>query len=188
MAASEPTRPSVGHPGRSETAPTAEELAALDALIRHSTRTATAAVADSLAYPARQMSAAEFVDFWRGARLVAMATVGRAGQPHIAPVHAEIAGTTLRVAVYDDAVRRHDLARNPRVAFTAWGPDGAAAILYGRAREVAGSLRDARPGQSGAPRRVVTVEVGLTRIYAMRARERTDLSESGCSTRKGRPA
>jgi hypothetical protein len=44
--------------------------------------------------------------------------------------------------------------------------------LYGRAREAPGSLRPARPGQSGRPRRAVTIEVRLTRIYALRAPER----------------
>ena len=137
---------------------TPAELLALQALLDRSTRTATPAVADSVAYHARQMSAAEFVEFWRSVRLVAMATVGPAGHPHIAPVHAELAGTMLRPRIYEDTVRRQDIATNPRVAFTTWRADGAVAILYGRAREVAGSLRPARPGQSGRPRRVVTIE------------------------------
>ena len=148
--------------------PTADELAALQRLLDRSVATASPAVADSVASPPRQMTAAELVAFWRGARLVAMATVGPAGQPHIAPVHAELAGTTLRLVVYEDAVRRRDLAKNPRVAFTTWR-DGAVAICYGRAREVPGSMREARPGQSGAARRVVSVEVRLTRVYGMRA-------------------
>lgn len=147
-------------------------LAALQRLIDASTRSATPAVADSLAYPARQMTAAELVDFWRSLRLVAMTTVGPAGQPHVAPVHAEIDGTLLRLVIYENAVRLHDLATNPRVAFTTWRDDGASAILYGKAREVPGSLREARPGRSGATRRVVTVEVELTRVYAMRAPDR----------------
>jgi hypothetical protein len=174
-----------GHDAPARPEPTPAELATLQALIDRSTRTATPSVADSLGYPPRQMTAAELIEFWRGARLVAMATVGPAGQPHIAPVHTEIAGTTLRVVVYDDAVRRADLARNPRVAFTAWGSDGAAAILYGRAREVPGSLREARPGQSGKPRRVVTIDVGLTRVYAMRARERSPEPREGCGSKRG---
>lgn len=144
------------------------DLVALDALITRSARSATPSVADSVAFPARQMTAAELVAFWRDARMVAMATVGPKGQPHIAPVHSEIDGTTLRLVVYEDAVRRADLRRNPRVAFTTW-KDGAAAILYGRARELPESLREARPGRSGAPRRIVTIEVALTRVYAMRA-------------------
>jgi len=151
-------------------ATTTEELAPLQALIDHSTRTATPSVADSVAYPDRQMTAAELVEFWRSVRLVAMATVGGGGQPHIAPVHAELAGTTLRLVVYDDTVRRQDIARNARVAFTTWGADGAVVIACGRAREVPGTLRESRPGRSGRPRRVVSVEVRLTRIYAMRAR------------------
>ena len=148
------------------------DLAALDALIARSTRTATPSVADSIAYPDRQMTAAELVAFWKDARMMAMATVGPRGQPHLAPVHSELDGTTLRLVVYENTVRRADLRRNPRVAFTTW-KDGAAAILYGRAREVPGSLREARAGRSGTPRRIVTIEVALTRVYAMRAPERT---------------
>ena len=78
-------------------------------------------------------------------------------------------GASLRLVVYTNTVRRDDVARNPRVAFTTWRPDGAAAIVFGRAREVPGSERDARPGRSGKPRRVVEMHVELTRIYAMRA-------------------
>ncbi|TME76706.1 MAG: pyridoxamine 5'-phosphate oxidase family protein [Chloroflexi bacterium] len=143
-------------------------LAALQVLIDRSVRTATPAVADSVAYPERQMTAAELVDFVRQARMIAMATVGPTGQPHIAPVHAELDGTTLRLVVYENTVRRQDIVKNPRVGFTTW-KDGAVAILYGRAREVAGSLAEARPGRSGRKRRVVTLLVRLTRVYAMRA-------------------
>ena len=145
------------------------ELAALQNLIDRSVRTATPSVGDSVAYPERQMSAAEFVEFWQSVRLVAMATVGNKSQPHIAPVHASLHGVTLRLVIYNNTVRRADLADNPRVAFTAWRADGAAAIVYGRACEVENSIRPARPGRSGKPRQVVEIEVKLTRIYAMRA-------------------
>jgi pyridoxamine 5'-phosphate oxidase-like protein len=167
------------------------ELARLQALIDRSTATATPSVADSVAYRDRQMSAADFVEFWRGVKLVAMTTVGAAGHPHIAPVHAQLGGakfgfgpgqdavaedrsdlTTVRMVIYEDAVRRADLAHNPRIAMTTWREDGAAAILYGRAREVPGSLREARAGRSGKPRRVVELAIKLTRIYAMRPPQR----------------
>ena len=69
----------------------AADLAGLQVIIDRSTKTATPSVADSVAYPARQMTAAEFVEFWSSVRLVAMATVGAKGQPHLAPVHAQIA-------------------------------------------------------------------------------------------------
>jgi hypothetical protein len=118
------------------------------------------------------MSAAEFVEFWRSVQLVAMATVGPAGQPHIAPVHAELAGMMLRLRIYEDTVRRPDLATNPASPSPPGGLTARSRSLYGRAREVPSSLRPARPGQSGRPRRVVTIEVQLTRIYAMRAPER----------------
>ncbi len=141
----------------------------LQSLIDRSVRTATPSVGDSVAYPGRQMSAAEFLEFWQSVRLVAMATVGESGRPHIAPVHATLSGVTLRLVIYDNTVRRADIAKNPRVSFTTWRTDGAAVIVYGRAREVEGSLRPARPGRSGKPRHVVEIEVKLTRIYAMRA-------------------
>src|SRR5256885_14941495 len=101
------------------------DLAALQAILDRSTRTATPAVADSLAYPERQMTAAEFVEFWKSVRLVAMATVGPGGQPHVAPVHAQIAGAGLRPAGYPNTLRRDDGAPNPPVAVTTGPPDGA---------------------------------------------------------------
>jgi len=144
-----------------------EAVIALDALIDASGRRAGVALADSVAWKPRRMNASELFEFWRSIRLVAMATVGPQGQPHMAPVHAELRGAALHVLVYDDAVRRRDLASNPRVAFTAWNQDGAVAMLYGRARELDGSLRSARPSQSGRERRVVEFEVTLTRVHAM---------------------
>jgi hypothetical protein len=140
----------------------------LQTLLDRSTKTATPAVADSIAYPDRQMTAAELLDFWKAARIQAMTTVGPNGQPHSAPVHSTLDGTTLTLVIYDITVRRTDLKINPRVSFTTW-KDGAVAILYGRAHEVPGSLRETRPGRSGTPRKVVTIEVQLTRAYAMRA-------------------
>ena len=151
--------------------PTADELRALQALIDRSAHTASPALADSVAFPERQMRAAELLDFWHGTGLTAMATVGATGAPHIAPVHAELRGTTLHLVVYENAVRRDDLSRDPRVAFTTWR-DGAVAILYGRVRALPGSGRAARPGRSGRPRRVVAIEVALTRVHAMRAPQR----------------
>ncbi len=147
-------------------------LAALQALLDRSTTTATPAVADSVAYPDRQMTAAELMEFWKAARIMAMTTVGANGQPHTAPVHSTLDGTTLTLVIYDNTVRRTDIRSNPRVSFTTW-KDGAVAILYGRAREVPDSLRETRPGRSGTPRNVVTIEVEVTRAYAMRAPEPT---------------
>ncbi len=147
-------------------------LEVLQNLIDRSAASAGPAAADSLAYPARQMSAAEFVEFWESVRLVAMATTGETGRPHIAPVHARLDGAQLHLVIYDNTLRRRDIAANPRVAFTTWRADGAAAIVYGVAREVAGSLRPARTAQSGKPRQVIELEVKLTRIYAMRPPDR----------------
>jgi hypothetical protein len=145
----------------------AEALAALQAVMDASRATAGAAVRESFDRPQRRLTAAELVAFWNGTGLKAMATVGPDGAPHIAPVHAQFVDGRLRTTIYENALRRRDLRRNPRVALTTWGPDGAVAIVYGRAREVAGSERDTRPGASGRTRRTIALDIEIARIYAM---------------------
>lgn len=130
------------------------------------------------------MSAAEFVRFWNGVRMKAMATASADGAPHIAPVHAEFVNGRLRSTIYENAVRRIDLQGNPRVALTTWGADGSVAIIYGRAREVPDSGRETRPGATGKPRRTVALDIEVTRIYAMKARsERVSGHGQYCHTR-----
>lgn len=138
-------------------------------ILEHSSKSAGQAVAGSVASVSRQMSPLEFVNFWKDIGVVAMTTVGPKGQPHSAPVHATLHGKTLSLVIYDNTIRRADLRENPRVSFTGWDGKGAVVILYGRAKEIEGSLRDARTTSEGTPRRVVEVQVEISRIYAMRA-------------------
>jgi hypothetical protein len=149
-----------------------EALASLQHILDESRAGAGVAVRDTFDRAERRLTAAEFVAFWNGTRMKAMATVGKNG-PHIAPVHAELAAGKLRSTIYENAARRRDLSRNPEVALTTWGPNGAAAIVYGRAREIPGSLRETRPGATGKPRRTVALEIEITRIHAMGPREAT---------------
>ncbi len=143
----------------------------LQRILDRSRARAGQAVRDTFERPERRMTALEFVTFWNGSRLKAMATVGKNGAPHIAPVHAEFVNGRLRSTLYENALRRRDLRANPRVALTTWGAHGAAAIVYGRARELPNSLRDTRPGATGAARRTVALDIEITRIYAMKGRE-----------------
>jgi hypothetical protein len=139
-------------------------------LLDESRARAGTAVRDSFDHADRRMTAREFVSLWNACGLKAMATVGSSGHPHVAPVHAEFVSGRLRSTVYTNAVRRRDLQANPHVALTTWAPGGAAAIVYGRAREVPGTLRDTRPGATGRARSTVALEIDITRIYAMKAR------------------
>jgi hypothetical protein len=148
-----------------------EKLGALQRILDRSRVRAGKAVRDTFDRAERRMDAAEFVRFWNATRMKAMATVGARGRPHIAPVHAEFVDGRLESSVYEEAVRRGDIAENPHVAFSTWGPNGAVAIVYGRAKERPGSLRETRPGATGSPRRALTLEIEVTRIYAMRGRE-----------------
>lgn len=152
----------------------ADALEPFQRILNRSRRRAGQAVRDTFDRAERQMTALEFVTFWNTSRLKAMATVGAGGEPHIAPVHAEFVNGRLRSTIYENALRRHDLRDNPRVALTTWGPHGAAAIVYGRAREIADSLRETRPGATGTARRTVALDIEITRIYAMKGREASD--------------
>lgn len=149
----------------------AEVLVSLQALLDRSRARAGQAVRDTFERSERRMTALEFVRFWNSSRMKAMATAGKNGVPHIAPVHAEFVNGRLRSTIYENAVRRRDLRDNAEVAFTTWGPHGAAAIVYGRAREIPDSLRETRPGATGARRRTVALDIEVTRIYAMKGRE-----------------
>jgi len=146
-------------------------LARLQRVLERSRAGAGRAVRDTFEQPERQMTAAEFVRFWNSTGLKAMATVGENGVPHIAPVHAVFVAGRLRSTIYENAVRRRDLQRNREVAFTTWGPHGAAAIVYGHAREIPDSLRETRPGATGRLRRTVALDIEVTRIYAMKGRD-----------------
>jgi hypothetical protein len=148
-----------------------ELVRTLQEIIDRSRASAGPAVIDTFDHADRRMSAVEFVRFWNATRLKAMATCGPDGAPHIAPVHAEILAGRLRSTIYEKALRRRDLRANPQVAFTTWGPNGAAAILYGIATEVPDSLRETRAGARGGTRRTVALEIEITRIYAMQGRE-----------------
>jgi len=147
-----------------------ELFAPIQRLLDESRARAGTAVQDSFDHPDRRLTAREFVTLWNACGLKAMATVGSTGRPHVAPVHAEFVNGRLRSTVYANAVRRRDLQANPHVALTTWAPGGAAAIVYGRAREVPDTLRDTRPGPTGRARRTVALEIDITRIYAMKAR------------------
>ena len=148
-------------------------LAQLQRILDRSRVRAGQAVRDTFAHPERQMTALEFATFWNTTRMKAMATVGAKGMPHIAPVHAEFVAGRLRSTIYENALRRRDLHDNPQVALTTWGPNGATAIVYGRARELPGSRRETRPGATGAPRCTVALDIHVTRIYPMKPRETT---------------
>jgi len=171
--------PMVKLPVAADAAPDAKDpstwpRAALDALqdvLDRSRGSAGSAVLDTFDHEDRRMNAAELVVFWNGARLKAMSTTGPDGAPHIAPVHADFVSGRLRTTIYENAVRRRDLQSNPRVALTTWGPQGAAVILYGTAREVPDSLRETRPGARGGTRRTVALGIAVNRIYAMKPRE-----------------
>jgi len=148
----------------------AAALQKLQRILNHSRTTAGHAVQDTFQHPERLMDAEEFVRFWNTTRMKAMATVGASGAPHIAPVHAEFVNGTLRSTIFETALRRRDLQTNPRVSLTTWGANGAAAIVYGKAREIPESLRESRTGATGGPRRTVSLEIKVTRVYAMRGR------------------
>jgi heme-degrading monooxygenase HmoA len=144
----------------------------LQEVLDESARTAGPAMRSIFAREDRRLSAEEFREYWRQTRMFAVATVGRGGAPHIAPVHVLLRDDdALEMAIYEDSLRLADLRRNPRIAITTWAEDGRTAIVYGRAEEVPSSRREVNPG--GNPeqgRTVVMMRIRMSRAYAMSPR------------------
>ncbi len=149
----------------------AAALQRIDQILKSSRASAGRAAKETFDRADRYMDAVEFIRFWNETKVVAMSTVSPTGLPHIAPIHASFESGVLRTTIYVDAVRRADIHHNPEVALTTWGPGGAAAIVYGRAREIEGSEKATRPGASGAERKTVALAIDVHRIYAMKARD-----------------
>jgi len=147
-----------------------DALEQIQRVLDKSRRTAGDAARETFDRADRHMSAVEFVQFWNETKVKAMATVSPAGAPHIAPIHAAFECGELRTTIYVNAVRRLDIRSNPEVALTTWGEGGAAAIVYGRAREIEGSEKITRSGASGAERKTVGLAIAVHRIYAMKPR------------------
>ena len=116
--------------------------------------------------PGRQMDAAAFREFVADARLWAMATTGKTGSPHIAPVHLSLSDDDqLQMTIHVESVRMRDIKRDPRVAFTGWADGGRMAIIYGDASTIPGTEGVSSAG--GREKPVVRLKINPTRIYAM---------------------
>jgi len=116
--------------------------------------------------PGRQMDAAAFRAFVTDVRLWAMATTGRNGSPHIAPVHLQLSDEDeLRMTIHTESVRMRDIERDPRVAFTAWADGGRMAIIYGVAQVIPGS--EGVSGAGGRDKPTARLRIEPARIYAM---------------------
>lgn len=139
-------------------------LARIQEILDRSAATATPEVARVFARPDWRLDAAAFLQLWAAQRWCTVASVGPAGQPHIAVIHAGFQPDgRLTMRMFTGSVRARDIAANPRVALSK-NLDGAVAMVYGRARVVPGS--EALRGDS----ETVEVEIDVTRIYAMKPR------------------
>jgi hypothetical protein len=146
-------------------------MVVLDSLLSASLEDAGPAVKAVFDRDDRRLSAEELRSFWRETRMFAVATSGKNGSPHIAPVHVVMnEDDGLEMAIFEDSVRLKDLRRDPRIAITTWAPDGRIAIVYGRASEVADTRREAGPNSG---RFVITMRIDIDRAYAMKPGPRT---------------
>ena len=147
----------------------------IEELLANSAATAGPAIAATFNQPGRQLTADEFRAFWRGTRMWAVATAGKNGAPHIAPVHVLLEdGDVFRMSIFEDSARLADLRRDPRIAVTSWGDDGTIAILYGRCTEVPDSRRELTRGGNADGRAVIAMEIEPTRLHVMCPRPREE--------------
>lgn len=144
----------------------------LQEILDDSAAQAGSAMAATFAREDRRLDAPAFREFWRSTRMFAVATAGRNGQPHIAPVHVLLQDDdTLEMAIFEDSVRLRDLRRDPRIAITSWADDGRVAIVYGACSEVPGSRRPVSAGGNlQSDRFIITMRIEITRAYAMHPR------------------
>jgi hypothetical protein len=147
----------------------------LEELLAKSAETAGPAIAATFNKPERSLTIDEFRAFWRGTRMWAVATAGKNGAPHIAPVHVLLdENDRFRMSIFEDSARLADLRRDPRIAVTSWGDDGTIAILYGRCSEVPGSRRELTRGGNSDGRAVIAMEITPTRLHVMCPRPREE--------------
>lgn len=138
----------------------------LETLIQSSHDNAGDALKAVFDAPGRRLSGDQIHELFGNTRLWAMATVGRKGQPHIAPVHLRLTEQgEIELTIQTESVRMRDIQREPKVAFTSWSGDGKTAILYGIAEPVPGTERESTAGGRSKP--VMTVRVTPTKLYAM---------------------
>jgi hypothetical protein len=147
----------------------AETAGNLQQILDDSLATAGPAIVATFGPADRRLSAEELRQFWQSTRMFAVATVGKGGLPHIAPVHVQMTDSGgLEMAIFADSVRLRDLRRNPHIAITSWADDGRIAIVYGQALEVEGSRRAINPGSNlQQPREIITMSIAIDRAYAM---------------------
>ncbi len=144
----------------------------LQNILDESAADAGPAMAATFSREDRRLDAAGFREFWKGTRMFAVSTVGKNGDPHIAPVHVLLQeDDRLEMAIFEDSVRLRDLRRNPRIAITSWAEDGRVAIVYGICSEVPDSRRPINAGGSlQSDRYILTMRIEITRAYAMQPR------------------
>lgn len=138
----------------------------LNDLLENSRAAAGADLKALIDQPERHMDAGAFRAFVSDVRLWAMATTGKSGNPHIAPVHLSLTeDDELQMTIHTESVRMHDIQRDPRVAFTAWADGGRMVIYYGNASVIAGTERVS--GAGGRDKPTVRLKIEPSRIYAM---------------------
>lgn len=112
---------------------TAEDLAALQALLERSIDAAGPFLRSAFQIPACSMTAAEVVAALEGTPIVSFATVTRAGEPRVAPTGALFWRGRFHIPTVMEAARTRHIRRNPAVSLTWYDGVDRAMIVHGRA-------------------------------------------------------
>jgi Pyridoxamine 5'-phosphate oxidase len=137
--------------------PPAAELEQLQRILDESVASAGPALRANFVAPGWVMSAREFIDFWAGGRMAAVATVSARGRPRVAPLEVSWQAGRLHLPAFANSARLRDHRANPDCAITSWNDAWTAVIVNGQV--------ELGEGATG----MVSVSLVPTRIFAMRA-------------------
>jgi predicted pyridoxine 5'-phosphate oxidase superfamily flavin-nucleotide-binding protein len=147
-------------------------VARIQGVLDTSAAKATPVLANTFSRDDWRLNAESFLDSWNDVRMCIVGSASKDGKPHLAAIHANFTDDgRLTMRMFEESVRQKDFAENPRVALSKVTPTGGVMTVYGKPREVEGTLM---PSRSGVGPGTVEVEIDINRIYAMQpAQSRT---------------
>lgn len=112
---------------------TQEDIERLQALLDRSIERAGSFLRRSFQMPEHSLTAREVIEYWQGARTVALATVTTKGEPRIAPISSLLYRGDIYIPTVATAARARHIMKRPAVSLTLFHENALAIIVHGYA-------------------------------------------------------